>query len=1072
MRHNLVPSLAVGLALCAVVPLHAAPITWGTPVGVGTAPGNSSDVSTNGTLVEAYNGTSTTDTNDRTVNGVTFVATGGLLNLNTSANTDISIATNGGDAAYDAILSTIDFGGGDSTTITIGDGDGDTSILNPGLLAVGTQYEIQVWFVDDRPDYNARVMGFASASSASKVNLNDQYVIGTFIADATTQTLFLDTVSPASGFGNTHITAYQIRKISDEPIPALASGSTDVSGPFTVDVNFSKQVTGLEESDFMVSNGSVISGSLAGGGTAWTIEIAPLANGDVTVILPAGSVTGLDGDNEPNPASAPLTVSFLAPGSDRPAATLATANNPAAGPFTVDVLFSEAVDGLDLVDFQVTGGSAGNLTGSGASYSILITPNAPTGEVTVILPAGSATDLDGDLLSNSVSNTLVTTVVIPTIPGVTLYGPLASSMPQAEISLTFTEDVSGLATEDFDVTNGSVTEVKPEGRARSRTDNSYIPSRIHYTAVVTADGPGTVEITLPAGKVLSLIGNGEANTASNTVSVDFTPLPVESWVVDDAVQWTAATKSSSNLGFSGGFAEPTANAAQFTSGVRAFPIRRKAAGITFKQSPVWDHWIPLSKDVNDSTGSDAPVLVPVGPDDYYMLAVRSGVYHAWHSTDMVNWTHRGPVTSGPEGRWVTSAEYKDGFFYIYSDFPNDHISHVFRDNDLGDGVPGTHLGPVLERDGSGSDLAAFRDDADGLFHLIYEDWSPISARTRAWDSPLAGRTSSADGINGFYGNEHPAPVDQRTNPTGTFGSFTHPHVPFDPTYEIHTPVQEAYGDWTAIKIGKQYYLFGDSDPAGQTMRVARFSSDSLYKEFELVGEVFSQGHPDPTIGFAEGQFYLITQYKDFRSPGPWVDGVEARAGVDQDGDGVTDTWTTWQAVSEQYDYTPGYIRVVTLTPAGLDLSALPAGYGFQFEFRIDNTEVSGVSPIMDEVRMEFTTSNFQNWAIQNGIQAMPNGDRDANGVPDLVEFALGQATVPERQADGSLTLTVTEESRADGYTVQLQFSEDLNDWTAATEVTPGVRLLDSNPQGSGDLDLKFSVQANNDKSLFWRLAVF
>ena len=113
------------------------------------------------------------------------------------------------------------------------------------------------------------------------------------------------------------------------------------------------------------------------------------------------------------------------------------------------------------------------------------------------------------------------------------------------------------------------------------------------------------------------------------------------------------------------------------------------------------------------------------------------------------------------------------------------------------------------------------------------------------------------------------------------------------------------------------------------------------------------GHPDPTCGFAEGQFYLITQKDDYTSPGPWVDGVEARAGVDVDADGIVDQWTAWQSVVERYDHTPGYARVVTTTPAQLHLSGLPEGYGFQFEFRIDNTVVADVSPIMDRVVMDF-----------------------------------------------------------------------------------------------------------------------
>ena len=215
-------SAILAVLIAAAHPLNAAPITWGPAVAVGTGAGNSADVSTNGTLVEAFNAAISSYTGgNRTVNGVTFVATTNLLPSNATGVIDFSIGTNGGDEAYDAILSTADYGGGQSTTIVIGDGDGNATVTGAGLLEVGKNYEIQVWFVDDRTTANSRVMGFAGGSSNPVVNLNDQFAIGTFTADATTQALFLDTVSPATGFDNVHLTAYQIRSLEKpEPGPA------------------------------------------------------------------------------------------------------------------------------------------------------------------------------------------------------------------------------------------------------------------------------------------------------------------------------------------------------------------------------------------------------------------------------------------------------------------------------------------------------------------------------------------------------------------------------------------------------------------------------------------------------------------------------------------------------------------------------------------------------------------------------------------------------------------------------------------------------------------------------------
>ena len=62
---------------------------------------------------------------------------------------------------------------------------------------------------------------------------------------------------------------------------------------------------------------------------------------------------------------------------------------------------------------------------------------------------------------------------------------------------------------------------------------------------------------------------------------------------------------------------------------------------------------------------------------------------------------------------------------------------------------------------------------DGRFHIIYENWDPISANKRSWDSPLAGHTVSDNGTT-FTEILAPA-VDARTKPTGKTGTYKHPH---------------------------------------------------------------------------------------------------------------------------------------------------------------------------------------------------------------------------------------------------------------------------------------------------------
>ena len=385
-------------------------------------------------------------------------------------------------------------------------------------------------------------------------------------------------------------------------------------------------------------------------------------------------------------------------------------------------------------------------------------------------------------------------------------------------------------------------------------------------------------------------------------------------------------------------------------------------------------------------GFDIPLKSTKDPHHFIApggINPKKGGYHGWQSRDMVNWVFHGPVTPPRAGN-STTAELVDGKAYIYFDYPNDQDPHLAIDADLTDGEPGEDMGMAFADPSHGSDCAIIRD-LEGNFHLILEDWSPIDASTHAWDSPLAMHAVSKDGKGEF--KILPPAVDERTKPTGKFAEYFHPHwhrgerkdefptkaAPVDipqqrikkgdvrafAKYEIHEPAQDAYGDWAAISIGGQYYLFGDFDPSTahgdkNAMSVGWFTSSSLDEKFTFCGNI-GKGHPDPDIMFAEGKFYLVTQTsEDYVSPGPWVDGVEVRVGVDTNKDGSVNEWTDWQKISETYKGIPGFAKQVAKTPAQLDLSKLPEGYGFQFEVKLNETTSNDSKPQLDKVTLTFS----------------------------------------------------------------------------------------------------------------------
>lgn len=473
---------------------------------------------------------------------------------------------------------------------------------------------------------------------------------------------------------------------------------------------------------------------------------------------------------------------------------------------------------------------------------------------------------------------------------------------------------------------------------------------------------------------------------------------IKSIRIDTTQQWLQAQKQSEGINFEDGMAIPAGKTGHFQSIVWNFKEKRSARKIVFEQSPDWLNWQPISN-LGPENLRDAPVLLSIGPDNYWVFGLYHpakqdgfepeeatldgfniplkttpfanqydapgglkpglGGYHAWQSRDMVNWVHHGAVTE-EFSRWVTAAEYVNGKTYIYYDYPNDQDPHLYIDEDLTDGLPGRNMGIAFKDPSHGSDCTMIRD-LDGNFHVIYEDWSPINARTHSWDSPLAGHAVSPDGISGF--TILPPAVDHRTRPTGQVAQYLHPHWAQHPDwdsnvgkYNVHEPEQNAYGDWAAISIGGQYYLFCDYHPANEEIRIAWFTSSSLYKEFSFC-DPLSKGHPDPDICFAEGQFYLITQMQtDYVSPGPWVEKVEARVGVDTSNNGKIDRWTAWKEIRERYDHIPGFAKQIRKTPAELDCSSLPPGYGFQVEFKLTDTTENKSRPSIDQISLILTSS--------------------------------------------------------------------------------------------------------------------
>lgn len=197
------------LVLLALLPVEtrADLILW----GAATDTTGVTDISLNGTLESAFNGGTSTPT----ANGVTFTASNVLGNTFGSA-LDGGVT---GDAGFDTLLN----------EFTFGSGTGDV-VFDIGNFVLGDTYEVQVFYTDQRAGTTSdRVMRFDDDGTGTNgfVDLESnpdntigspfgQFAIGTFTSDGTDLNLILN----AQGFGNAHITAWQVRNITSMPEPS------------------------------------------------------------------------------------------------------------------------------------------------------------------------------------------------------------------------------------------------------------------------------------------------------------------------------------------------------------------------------------------------------------------------------------------------------------------------------------------------------------------------------------------------------------------------------------------------------------------------------------------------------------------------------------------------------------------------------------------------------------------------------------------------------------------------------------------------------------------------------------
>ena len=168
-------------------------------------------------------------------------------------------------------------------------------------------------------------------------------------------------------------------------------------------------------------------------------------------------------------------------------------------------------------DISLTGSAtaeASVLMDSGSEYTATITPaSGADGNVIIQVPADVVVNEAGNGNTESQSRTVSVDLVRPTVE---ITGVPTTANAAFEVTITFSEDVTGFTADGISLTGSATAEV-----------SDLTGSGRDYTATITPATDGEVTIQVPVNVAEDSVDNRNTASESHTVSVDLSSPSVE-----------------------------------------------------------------------------------------------------------------------------------------------------------------------------------------------------------------------------------------------------------------------------------------------------------------------------------------------------------------------------------------------------------------------------------------------------------------------------------------------------------------------------------------------------------------
>ncbi|MDE8755052.1 Ig-like domain-containing protein [Pectobacterium polaris] len=300
---------------------------------------------------------------------------------------------------------------------------------------------------------------------------------------------------------------------------ALKAGESAV-----VTITFSEAVSGFSNANLSVIDGTLSNVTSSDGGVTWTATLTPDTN-----VTNAGTAIGLNytgvTDAAGNAGVGSETSGNISIDTALPTATIAVSDNALkAGETTeVTITFSEAVSGFSNANLSVTDGTLSNVTSTdgGVTWTATFTPNANvTNAGTAIgLTYTGVTDAAGNAgVGSETSGNISIDTALPTAT-IAVSDNALKAGESAEVTITFSEAVSGFSNADLTVADGTLSNVtSSDGGVTWKA--TFTPNA-NVTNAGTAIGLNYTGVTDAAGNA------GVGSITSDSFSIDTArPVPV------------------------------------------------------------------------------------------------------------------------------------------------------------------------------------------------------------------------------------------------------------------------------------------------------------------------------------------------------------------------------------------------------------------------------------------------------------------------------------------------------------------------------------------------------------------